>query len=408
MHSEAWRVYGTRRGVIVTALSILAVAAMGPLTGCEREPGSGTMAQAGTSGTPTASVTPAAAQTPGQSGTRTPSPPAASPAQAPGNAATGGQSTGPVQVGPVILDPQKVDFGIVTPHTTVTAEVKITNTTDQPLTILDSVPSCQCTSVNMKGVVIPPHETVVMPMSMKTSTTTGIRQAGVRLLIEGYPKVIDVAIQSEVAHAIKATPPFIDVQQQMMTRDGRPLPPMPLSGTLRLESLDGRPFSIVAVHNEPPAFIGFDPAIDSPRSTYEIAWDFRELPETEIPAYVIVETDRPDCPAMEIRVRHELTKIMPPFKLDGFCAGFGRVAPGEPAEFEFGIKDLAPATIAKIGSLSPDATVELLEKRSDQSMTLARVKVTPRPGLEGLLYFPMQITTSDGRIGSLIVYGSVR
>lgn len=320
----------------------------------------------------------------------------------------GKKTSGPVRVGPVVLDPLQVNFGIVRPHTTVKTEVKITNATEQALKILASVPSCQCTSVDMTGVVIEPGATATMPMSMKTSSTTGLRAASVKLVFEGYNQPVEVLINSEVAHAVRSTPPFIDIQQSPRDNLGQPVPARPLSGRLHLESLDGSPFSIIAFHGEPPVFVGFDPAKDQPRNAYDILYDFSNVPANNVPAYQIVETDRDDCPSMEIRVRHENTHIRPPFKLDGFCAGFGRMQPGSEGEFEFGIKEFTPNRVASVTSLSPDATVQLIDQTADEKNLSARVRIVPRPGFAGLLYFPMQVEASDGKVATLMVYGSVR
>ncbi|MFO0872955.1 MAG: DUF1573 domain-containing protein [Phycisphaerales bacterium] len=317
-------------------------------------------------------------------------------------------ASGPVRVGPVMLDPKDVDFGIVEPNTVVKTEVKITNMTDKPLRIVRSVPSCQCTTVEMAGTVIAPGATVPMPMSMKTSKSTGIKAAGVTLVFEGYQQPVELSIRSEVAYAVRAVPPFIDVQQAPHDPQNKPLPPQPLKGTFTLESIDGKPFRVTGVHGKPPVFVDFDPARDQPRPKYLVAYDFTSTPPAQVPCYLIVETDRPDCPVMDIRVRHENTRIVPTFKIAEFRSSFGRVEAGAKGEFDLEVKDLDEVRIASVQSRDPaQAEVRLTSQKPDGKNVLCTFELTPAPGRTGMLYFPVTLTTTDGRKTDLLVFGRV-
>lgn len=317
-------------------------------------------------------------------------------------------ASGPVRVGPVMLDPKDVDFGVVEPNTVVKADVKITNLTDKPLKITRSDPTCQCTSVDMVGVTIEPGAMVPMPMSMKTSKSTGVKAAAVTLMFEGYPDPVQVSIRSEVAYPVRATPPFLDLQQKPMDPQNRALPPRPLKGSYALESLDGKPFRVTAVQGKQPVFIGFDAAKDAPRARYEVAYDFSATPATNVPCYLIVETDRPDCPVMDLRVRHENTRIVPTFKIAEFRSSFGQIKPGEKGEFELEIKELKDARIASVKSKDPaQASVRLVTQKPDGKNVLCTFELTPTEGRTGLLYFPVTLTTTDGRSTDLWVFGRV-
>ncbi|HMN97380.1 MAG TPA: DUF1573 domain-containing protein [Phycisphaerales bacterium] len=309
----------------------------------------------------------------------------------------------------MLLDPQNVDFGMVGPDTTVSTEVGITNMTDRPIRILQSVPSCQCTSVEMAGVVLEPGSRVPMPMSMKTSKTVGTKLANVQLLLEGHPTPVEVRISCEVVYSVRASPAFIDVQQAPKDARGQVGPARPLVGTVKLESVDGKPFSVLSFHGKPPAFRGFDPDRDAPRAVYELVYDFSSIPPASVPCYQIVETDRDDCPVLDIRVRHENTHIRPAFKIADFRSSFGRVAPGAKGQFELEVKELKGVRLAAAISRDPSqALVRLVDQKADDSATLATFEVTPAPGRSGLLYFPVAITLADGRSTDLWVYGTVR
>lgn len=330
-----------------------------------------------------------------------------------GGPVTKGRSSGPKQFGPVIIDPAEVDFGVVAPETTVEAEVKITNTTSRPIKVLAAVPSCTCTSVDITGKVIPAGGMLPMPMSMKTSASTGEKVAAVKLMFEGHPDPVQVVIRSEVAYSIRATPPFIDVQQAPKTPQGTPDTPRPLAGTFTLTSNDGKPFRVISVLGAEPVYAGasagFKPGSDAPRSTYTLAYDFSATPPTSIPAYVIVETDRPDCPALDLRVRHENTHIKPTFKIAEFRSAVGRIEPGKSGRFELEIKEIGGRKVASVTSKNPAmATARLLEQKPDGKSVLMSAEVVPAAGFRGPLYFPVTITLDDGRSTDLWVFGSVR
>jgi len=316
---------------------------------------------------------------------------------------------GPVRIGPVELSRQHVDFGVVGPNTVVEAEIQIRNVTDAPVKILASVPTCQCTTVDMAGIAIAPGESVPMPMSLKTSGSTGVRAAAVTLVFEGHDTPVQVSIRSEVAYSVRATPPFVDVQQSPRDPSGNARPPLPLTGTVSLEAVDGRPFRVLGVHGKAPRLIGFDPRVDEPRSRYEVTYDLTDAHRTNsMPHYLIIETDRADCPALELRVRHEATHLRPAFKIAEFRSTVGELAPGQVGSFELEIQEFGDRRIAEVTSKDPSvALTRLVDQKSDGKSLLITVEVVPNPSVRGLLYFMTTITAVDGAKSDLVVFGRV-
>lgn len=301
-----------------------------------------------------------------------------------------------VVAGPITAEPGMVDFGLVEPRALVEVEVTLTNSSDQPVEIVASKPTCQCTTVDMTGKVIPARGRITMPVAMQTSAAVGVKQAAVSLLFKGVSAPMQVGLKAEVAYSVVARPvPYIDA-----------LDPARLSGTFDLESPDGKPFAVRAVQGEPPAFVGFDPKADAPRSRYTLRYDFRGLNANAVPKYLLVETDRADCPLVDLRVRHPATRIAPALKFAEFRSMLGRVAPGGSGEFDLEIEEMGNLRIDTVYALSPDATVELLSQNSDGKNLLVKVKVTPRPGFAGLLQIPVTFV-AGGRTAEQLVYGVV-
>lgn len=334
--------------------------------------------------------------------------PAATPAAAAPAATTSstvaaaGQSAGPssanrVVAGPIVAEPGVVDFGLVAPRALVEAEITLTNTSDRPVKILVSKPTCQCTTVDMAGKVIPPKGSIQMPMSMQTSAAVGIKAAAVSLLFEGVQAPLRVDLKAEVAYSVVGRPvPYIDALEASR-----------LSGTFDLESPNGQPFRVLAVQGAPPVFVGFDPAVDAPRPRYTLRYDFRALPQNAVPKYLLVETDREDCPLVDLRVRHESTRIAPAFKFAEYRSMLGRVMPGDSAAFTLEVEEMGPARFDAVYALSPDATVSLVDQKSDGKNLLVTVSVTPRPGFTGLLQLPVTFAMGP-RTSEHLVYGLVK
>ena len=315
----------------------------------------------------------------------------------------GNRRTGPsVTAGPITATPGSVDFGLVAPKTVVEATFVLRNDSDAPIRILASQPTCQCTAVEMAGEVVPARGSLAMPVSMETSGAVGVKQAAVSMIFEGVDTPMRVGLQAEVAYSVVARPvPYITT-----FGPGNQFDPARLAGTFRLESVDGEPFEVRSVQGETPSFVGFDPASESPRSAYELRYDFRGLAANAVPKYLLVETDREDCPLVDLRVRHPSTRIAPAFKFAQFRSMLGRAKAGEPTAFSIEVEEMGSTRFDMAYALSPDATADLVSQRSDGKNLLVTVEVTPRKDFTGLLEVPVTFV-AGGRTSEHIVYGLV-
>lgn len=312
----------------------------------------------------------------------------------------------PAAEGPVRAEPSKLDFGIQSPGSTADGKVMLINTLDTPVTVLKASPSCQCTAVDIDGKVIPPKGSLEVPLSIKLSKAPVKKEAYLKVIFEEFPDfVLRIELAAEVAYPIRATPPFLDVQQKVT-------PPMPLAGTFTIAASDGKTFSVIAVQGGPPAFVDFTPGKDVPRASYTLRYDFTAAAEPNsgkyIPPYLIVETDRSDCPLLDLRVRHETTRISPRLKIHEFRSTIGRISPGQSGEFDLEIENMHSQRVTAVKSLAPTATVELMDQTADdKGSVLIRVKVTPAAGVTGLLFFPMEISAGANTTRQLVI-GSIR
>jgi hypothetical protein len=302
--------------------------------------------------------------------------------------------------GPISAEPPNIDFGVVRPGQEVNATIKLINPLDRPITITKATPSCQCTGVDIEGKQIPAKGHLEFPISIKMSSAPMKKIATLTILLEELKQVVVIKLESEIALAIRSKPPFIDVQQKLN---------MPSSGEVTITAADGKPFSVIAVHGKSPLFRGFDPSKDEPRVTYTLAYDLSaELAGAKVPPYFLIETDHPECPIVDIRVRHETTQIKPRLHVNGYRSSCGRIAPGSSGEFELEIEKMGSQRITGVRSLWPDAKVELIEQIADKHGNVTiRVKVTPPADFRGMLFFPVELSAGAVTTNQLVI-GSVR
>lgn len=296
--------------------------------------------------------------------------------------------------GPMKADPPGVDFGVVEPGTTVSATIKLVNPLDRPVTIKMAKPSCTCTTVDMVGKVIPAMGTIDMPMSMKTAHSVGKRSAQINLVFEGINQVLGVRIDAETAYAVRANPPFIDA-----------LAAERMKGFFELISTDGVPFTVRAVDGKPPESPDGKPMAPAPR--HIVRYDFTRDPTAKVPPFLIVETDHPKCPLLDLRVRHESTRITPALGFAEYRANLGVLAPKGNGEFELEIKHMGAARVSRVSSLNAAAKTELLEQKSDGDSLLVKVRFEDLGLPKGMFLFPCRFE-SGVKTADFLLYGVIR
>ncbi len=195
---------------------------------------------------------------------------------------------------PVVFDPPAVDLGYILPNQTVNTIIQVRNIGDKPLKITLVKPSCTCTTLDdLTGTVIPPGESVPLTAQLKARSKPSPMTSSITFLFEGYLESSKVSISAQVARPIRTIP------QAFNLATGE------LSGHIVVESIDGRPFTISAANRQPPEYIGFDPATDEPRNGYVLQWDVSQYTQQTMPGWWMIETDHPDCPLVDVWVRHK-------------------------------------------------------------------------------------------------------
>ena len=325
---------------------------------------------------------------------------------------------GPVQTFParsvaVEAEPAEMNFGVLPPGATVRGTVRLWNVGSEELTIIRSITSCGCTSSeDLAGRMIRSGGYIDFATTMTMKSGLGEKKEKITIYFEpGAPdeRAAVVYFTAVVSLPIQLDPPHLTASNRINDQWVQTL-----QGEVTLTALDGRPYSILRAHGLPPDFVGFDPAVDAPRAQYTIRWDLDRF-EGVIPWFWVIETDRPDCPIIDARVRHSST--MPPRpagrpwvpKDQRLLVGI--VRKGEPFEVTTTIeyaKNYPPdAGSAVVASESPLFDAELLEAQVEENHLSYRVRLTiTDTAPPGLLYGTLAIG-ANGFTAPLYVVGRV-
>ena len=304
----------------------------------------------------------------------------------------------------VLLEPPVADFGTIEPSSSHVGKFTLRNLGSAPATVKAAVPTCKCTSfTDIVGKVVPAGGTLAFEATLKAPASPGEKDAKLQIVIDGMPRPLVATLKGLVTLPVNAEPPYVDALKDAVR------------GTVKLRSIDGKPFRILRSGEAAPVYRGFDPAKDAPRAEYEILWDLAGRGCDTMPLWWPVFTDRADCPVVPLRIRDECT---------GSKADPGRharawmfkeplvLAPlltvGKPTEVEIEIEHYNPQGRGRIDQprfrevksvTEPSGLfkLELLETRpvgADEA--LLRVRLTPSPAAAGERYVPLTVTTATG------------
>lgn len=305
----------------------------------------------------------------------------------------------PSDPAPVVFDPPVVDLGYILPNQTANTIIQVRNIGAEPLKITLVKPSCTCTTLeDLTGTVIPPGESVPLTAQLKARSKPSPMTSSITFLFEGYPESSQISISAVVARPIRTVPQIFN----LATGE--------LSGQVVVESNDGRPFTISAANRRPPEYIGFDPATDEPRNAYVLEWDVSQYTQQTMPGWWVIETDHPECPVVDVWVRHRWNRpegaqgrrwfvLTQHVVIDGIKAG-------EYAEFKVEITKLGRDDIYSVHSLSKEFDAKLVLIKRDGVDAEVTVRISPAAGHHGLLYGTIEFI-SRAHYQKLTVIGTV-
>ncbi|TVQ51948.1 MAG: DUF1573 domain-containing protein [Phycisphaerales bacterium] len=282
----------------------------------------------------------------------------------------------------VEVEPARLQLGVLDPDEGGRGMVRLHNVGDQQLQIASTRASCGCAvSDSLEGQSIAPGEFLEFEMGMNPRGGLGQRQERLGIIFDGYDQFVDVFVEAEFSRAVQISPPFLTAVQNM-------------TGSVTLESRDGRPFRVLSVQGKSPVSATNQPP-DEPSTRHEIRWDIAEEDETNtVPWFWVVETDHPEAPVIDARIRHMSTRPDRPqgrpwvphdqrFLID-------RVSNGDTFLVRTGVEfhggqTPQPNTMAAT-THSDRLEVELVDVERDDQHVYGIFKITVQEGETGLFY----------------------
>ena len=319
--------------------------------------------------------------------------------------ASAGLAQTPPQANEVYCAEPDADFGIVPPGKKISHTFILINPTDSPVLVRKVQPTCQCTTAGtVEGKTIPARGELEMPVTLQVPNTTGIKQAAVNMLLSSGvgPRL---TLTAESAYAVRTIPPFINAFDR----------PENATGIVVLESIDGKPFHVLSVAKAPPVFLTGAGIGEEPTNKHVVRYDLTQYPCETMPKWLLVETDHPDAPLVEMRIRHRCAKLKHQFdpqsitlNFDGWIANAGLCKAGVPSEFTVELKNFVSGKMDAVVSLSPGFKAQLLEQQSgDGNRLQVKLSITPLSEKRGVFEIPVQFISGD-KGEAITVVGVVR
>ncbi len=327
---------------------------------------------------------------------------AAQPASAPpaGNAAapvrsTASQAGGPTvadQAGPaadqaagglptLAFDRNPLNFGFIPLDVDRTERVKVTNTGRAPVRLLESSAFLCASPTPVAGRVLAPGGSAEIEVFLEGRSMAGQRKGWVRIYAEGFSAPAELVIEGEVSQAVRVMPSILNLASGEWF------------GHLAVESIDGKPFTILSAGGSLPVYLDFDPDVDEPTTRYMIEWDLRahQGDPSRLPQWYVIETDHPDASIVDAWVRHKVTIAAnrgDPNR--GWRVVENRIllrpsVAGKPVRTTVDVNDLGNAGIHTVRSLSNQLDVRLLENVKEGGTTHVALEITPKAGFSGIM-----------------------
>ena len=304
---------------------------------------------------------------------------------------------------PIRVIPRELDWGSTLPEKEVEGSVQLQNISDSPLKIVAVQSTCKCTTTkDLDGQVIPPGGQVTLDATLDPQSSVGTRTTLIKVLVEGYSKVLEINARAEISRPVRVRPQYINTI--LNPSDTNPdIGVTQQTGTLMVSSMDRQPFKILSVQGRPPVY-GPRKNIFDQAAQHIIAYDiedFRQL-DGRYQRYVVIETNRADAPLIEVLLRHKdsALDLDRQLKLGAYMLNLGRTAPGGSVLKEHASREASSTgPIFAVTTNEPGITVEIesqeVNEDSDNLTTTYRFTVDPNKP-EGMYYFPVTLYASNG------------
>ena len=267
---------------------------------------------------------------------------------------------------PFRLRSDTIEVGVLRPSAQVERTFEVFNASRLPVTLTRVTGTCTCVGGLPGGrQSVPSGEVAQVSVTLKARPNPGPVSEIVTIWYldpeTGVERNFSVTVVGEIALAVKADPFFINLLGER-------------TGTIRLTTDEDRPFRVLSAGGGAPVYDlrgypeGEDP--DQPRRRHAISFNFTDVPDSDIPQFMIIETDHPEAPIMDLRIIHrgmiaEAAKTHP-WALTHDRVILGAQAPGAEVEFTMAIVNVDQAARLEATLASSALGVEVIEVNPDR------------------------------------------
>ena len=317
----------------------------------------------------------------------------------------------PIRPQAVVAFPNALDFGTQSLMSRPTGEITLTNQGDNAVTLVAVSPTCSCLKPEFSDrVVLTPGGNHTVSITHEPRSQAGPSKATLRFVFLGND-IVNVPVEVMFTRPVKADPTWIDFR-----RDGD-------QGILKLRSLDSRAFRVLSVQGVPVPSA-------SAALLQEVPWDLSSY-DTEtctnsegerMPSWIVVQTDHPDAPIVDVRVRKDGC-TNPDIPGDGDSRAWmildqrvvlGELSPGEKQIYELPVALLPNRTMNERFTVAKSETPGLMTRFVDviqkEEGNVVQVEIGAELGCPaGVLMGTFQMESSNaGHDQKIHVFGVVQ
>lgn len=259
---------------------------------------------------------------------------------------------------PATSQPPVASFADLRPGQTATTTLRITNTSDAPLTIDRVRTTCRCAVVAMDERTIDAGGSVEVEVSLEAPPTIGPIAQHAAIMFKGYAVPLQVSLTADVSKGVRVTRAYDP-------------PGQGLDASVTLESTDGTPFRVLAIDGKPPRTPDGAPLPATPAQRHVVQQSIPRADDGMTPRWIVIETDHPTSPIIDIAIddphRPEY-RSMAPWRLATDRVSLDTIHAGEVAAFEVRLRGEVGDTLGDVEWIESEghATIQLLGLRYDE------------------------------------------
>ncbi len=316
---------------------------------------------------------------------------------------------------PIRLDPPSVDFGLIQRGTTAETTVRLTNTTDEPIGIIEAKTSCGCMVADVPKDPFGPGKSVDVTIRRSVKGRVGSKSTRtVRFILDGEFEPVSLSVIAQVADFVTIDPRELD---RSVTEDQK----------FVLRATDDRPFRVLGV--QPPVIAG---ELDGRAEVeHEIRVSADRVAGLRSLRTIVFKLDHPRVESLEVRIRRArairtanaqpapsspgsprqepaASTTGPPLQVFPRRMSFGHVSAGESVVREVLVRGITclEGVTPTVSCDSQLADAELTDWSETQKGLLLKVRLLPRPDRVGRLRAKLFVGYGD-RQGSVDLYARI-